>query len=555
MSPYVHEWLNLLIRWAHIIAAIMWIGDSLFFMWLDSSLERDADAPDHQVGGLWMVHSGGFYRVEKLSRVPGGLPPKLHWFKWEATSTWVTGFLLLLVVYYHGGALVDLDKGVGLGTATAIGLGLLPVSWLLYDLFFQSPLGTKPAIAVPVSAIYVAAVAYFLTENLSGRAAYIHVGAMFGTLMVANVWMRILPAQRKFLAAAAKGETPDPEPGKNAKRRSVHNNYMTFPVIFIMISNHFPTTTYGYHWAMLCLCMLGGAGVRYWFNNRDRASGLVAAVSLAVMFGGAYVLFPSPPADVDEPVDSVEVNQGAAGDPPQAVDGTPPAGEPAGAKGAAGGIDPAITGVIRGTVRFEGPVPPREPVKMSEAACAAAHPKPPLSEALIVTDTKVANAFVRITEGLEDFEFTSRRIPVTIDQKGCVYSPHVVGVMTKQKVVFVNSDPTLHNIHTFSERNRDFNIAMPTRGQRIIKKFKRPEVMVQTKCDVHPWMVAYIGVMDHPFFAVTKEDGAFELSGVPMGTYQLEAWHETLGVVRATVEVKRGEVASPTFVFPAKAKE
>jgi hypothetical protein len=444
------------------------------------------------------VHSGGFYRVEKLNRVPGGLPPKLHWFKWEATGTWATGFLLLLVVYYHGGALVDLDKGVGVGAATALGLGLLPVSWLIYDLFFQSPLGKKPVIAVPVSAIYVAAVSYFLTANLSGRAAYIHVGAMFGTLMVANVWMRILPAQRKFLAAAAKGETPDPEPGKNAKRRSVHNNYMTFPVIFIMISNHFPTTTYGYHWAMLCLCMLGGAGVRYWFNHRNQASALVAASALAVMFGGAFVMFPSPPADIDEPqVTSTSSSKTAGalaqGQDPQAPRGaggsdtrngaSDPAGTSAGA-GAATAAGP--TGVIRGTVRFDGPVPPRAPVKMSEAACAAGHAKPALSEALIVHESKVANAFVRITSGLEALKFSAPDTEVVLNQKGCIYSPHVVGVMTRQPVVFVNSDPTLHNVHTFSERNRGYNLAMPMKGQRITKKFKRPEVMVQTKCDVHP---------------------------------------------------------------------
>ena len=241
MSAHLNEWLNLIFRWMHLFAGIAWIGSSFFFMWLDSHLE---EAPAHKKdveGELWMVHSGGFYQVEKYLIKPGWVPDNLHWFKWEATFTWITGFFLLGVVYYMGGAvyLLKPDAPLPKGAIMAIGLGLLPVAWVIYDLMWKTLFKDNMKLGALVSYVMTIGVAFGLSHILSGRAMFIHIGAMFGTLMVTNVWMCILPAQQHMIDATKRGEVPDYSKGKNAKQRSVHNNYMTLPVLFIMISNHF----------------------------------------------------------------------------------------------------------------------------------------------------------------------------------------------------------------------------------------------------------------------------------------------------------------------------
>jgi len=274
MTPIMTEWLNLILRWTHVITGIAWIGSSFFFMWLDSHLTVPEKTKAGVEGELWMVHSGGFYQVEKMQLAPSQIPPVLHWFIWEATFTWITGILLLAVVYYLGADAFLIDPRVADLSplaAIAIGLGTLAVAWVVYDLLWQSPLAANTALAATLSFLLLVGVAYGLTHLFSGRGAFIHVGAMLGTLMAVNVWVRIIPAQRQLVRATKAGTAPDPALAANAKRRSVHNNYMTLPVVFIMVSNHFPST-YGnpYNWAVLAALFLVGATVRHHFNLRNQ---------------------------------------------------------------------------------------------------------------------------------------------------------------------------------------------------------------------------------------------------------------------------------------------
>ncbi len=255
LDPNVSEWLNLIIRWVHIFAGILWVGQTYLFTWFDGRLAREADQ-------VWMVHSGGFYVVGK-QKTPELLRGKLHWFRWEAAITWLSGMGLLILVYYLGGVLVDDSvANISVGAGVAIGLGALLVAWATYDLLAQSPLVKSETRFASVAFVLVVAAAYGLSRLLSARAAYMHVGAMFGTIMAANVWMRILPAQRKMVAALQSGGTPDATLAARAKLRSKHNTFLVVPLVFLMISNHFPTATYGnsYNWEILSVLVLSGWG-------------------------------------------------------------------------------------------------------------------------------------------------------------------------------------------------------------------------------------------------------------------------------------------------------
>jgi uncharacterized membrane protein len=249
------EWINLIVRWTHVFSAILWVGTTYYFTWLDRQLQRSTGT-----GDVWMVHSGGFYKVvkQKTLAVP---PSEVHWFQWEAMATWVSGLLLLLVVYYAGGLMVDAsDPTVSETTARAIGFGSLIVGWIVYDLLARTPLVRSGWAFALVSLVLIGALAFGLRQVVSARATYIHVGALFGTIMASNVWMRILPPQRRMIAAAARGETLDPALGVGAKERSKHNTFIVVPTVFLMISNHFPTATYGNRYSlatMLVLIVLG----------------------------------------------------------------------------------------------------------------------------------------------------------------------------------------------------------------------------------------------------------------------------------------------------------
>ena len=263
IDPTISEWLNLILRWVHVFAGIMWVGTTYYFTWLDARLseEEKAVANTGTPAQIWMVHSGGFYVVEKR-KVPDLVSRTLHWFRWEAGTTWLSGFALLVLVYYiGGGALVDPDVSeISVGTAVALGIGVLVGGGIVYDVMMLSPLGKNEKAFAVVAYLLVVGLSYGLTHYLSGRAVYIHIGALFGTIMAANVWMHILPAQKKMIAALNAGQKPDDALSAQAKLRSKQNTFMAVPVVFIMISNHFPGVTYGdrYNWLVLSVLILLG---------------------------------------------------------------------------------------------------------------------------------------------------------------------------------------------------------------------------------------------------------------------------------------------------------
>ena len=285
ISPTLSEWLNLILRWIHVFAGIMWVGTTYYFTWLDARLseEEKAVANTGETAQIWMVHSGGFYVVEKR-KVPDLASRTLHWFRWEAGTTWLSGFALLVLLYYFGGgATIDPDVkdsavacyqqllGGKLNAffdlsvhyywfVVALGCATLVAGWLVYDLLMISQLRKNEKVFAVIAYILLVGTAYGLTRVLSGRAAYIHVGALMGTIMAANVWMRILPAQKKMIAALNAGRKPDDALSAQAKLRSKQNTFMAVPVVFIMISNHFPSVAYGdqYNWAVLAILILVG---------------------------------------------------------------------------------------------------------------------------------------------------------------------------------------------------------------------------------------------------------------------------------------------------------
>lgn len=258
MNAEISTWLDAILRWVHVFAGIMWVGTTYFFTWLDgrfNELEKNVSAKGEPV---WMVHSGGFYRVEK-QKAPHPLPKNLHWFRWEAALTWLSGFLLFGMVYYMGGLMINTEESrLSLRAAIALSLGLLIVGWLIYDLVLGK-LFKKEIVGATISFLLIGILNWFLAHVFSGRAAYLQLGAMFGTIMVANVWMRILPAQRRMVGALKEEKTPNQDEARRAKNASKHNTFLAVPTVFIMISNHFPLA-YGhrYNWIILTGIVLAG---------------------------------------------------------------------------------------------------------------------------------------------------------------------------------------------------------------------------------------------------------------------------------------------------------
>jgi len=303
-GPYGVEWLNLLVRWLHLITGIAWIGASFYFVWLDNSIRPPKPgsplAKKGVMGELWAVHGGGFYNPQKYTVAPDELPEDLHWFKWEAYATWLSGFAMLFIVYYFNASAMMVDQNVANLTslqAVGVGLGTLAGGWLVYDTLCKTPLAEKPAVLGTVLFLLIVGAAYFLTHTLSGRAAYIHVGAMIGTMMVGNVLFVIIPGQRKLVDAMAKGQSPDPVYGKRAKVRSVHNNYFTLPVLLIMISNHYAMTySHAYSWLVLGAIMAAGVLIRHFFNLRHagKVSPAYPIAGVILLAGVAVAIAPAP---------------------------------------------------------------------------------------------------------------------------------------------------------------------------------------------------------------------------------------------------------------------
>jgi uncharacterized membrane protein len=311
MEAYVVDWLNLLARWVHFITGIAWIGASFYFIWLDNHLEDPRDPGETKVGvggEVWSVHGGGFYHAQKYKVAPPFIPETLHWFKWEAYSTWLSGMFLLVLVYWYGAQVYLIDPSVAqLSPLAAVSLaaGSIVAGWLIYDLLCKSKLGENERVFAVVLFALVAILAWGLCELFSGRGAYIHFGAVLGTIMVANVFFVIIPGQRRMVEAASRGEAPDPSDGIKAKQRSVHNTYFTLPVLFVMTSNHY-AMTYGheYNWAILIAISLAGALIRIYFVARHsgKASPAPLIIGGVLLAAVAAMIAPSTSAAPREAV-------------------------------------------------------------------------------------------------------------------------------------------------------------------------------------------------------------------------------------------------------------
>ncbi|MFC6877616.1 urate hydroxylase PuuD [Flavobacterium myungsuense] len=316
LESHMMEWLNIVIRLMHITFGIAWIGASFYFVFLENALNRTEDVRDELAGNLWAVHGGGFYYLEKYKIAPKSIPKHLHWFKYEAYFTWLSGFCLLFVVYYFNASALVIDKNVldiSATQAISIGIGSFVVSWIIYDFMCKSRL-TKNQLAFSVIGFLILiGFAWFYCQVFSSRAAYIHFGAMIGSLMVANVFFVIIPAQKAMVHAAKMGLPLDPTLGKNALARSLHNNYFTLPVLFVMVSNHFPSTFgYEYPWLILAIISLGAAGVKHYLNLKEKKqlNVWILPVSILILLAATFISAPSTnPYECKKEVSIVEVQE------------------------------------------------------------------------------------------------------------------------------------------------------------------------------------------------------------------------------------------------------
>ena len=300
MEAHLMEWLNLSVRWVHMITGVAWIGASFYFVWLENNLNR-VNPKDGLAGDLWAIHGGGIYHLEKYKLAPPTMPDNLHWFKWEAYFTWMSGVALLCVVFYANPTLYLLAPGSSLSgpEGVLLGLGSLLAGWFIYSFLCDSALGKRPALLGFILFVLLIGAAYGFSKVFSGRGAYLHVGAVIGTIMVGNVFRIIMPAQRALVAAIAENRTPDPALPAKGLLRSRHNNYFTLPVLFIMISNHFPST-YGsqYNWLILAGIAVAAVLVRHYFNTRHNSQkyAWTLPVGALAMICLAYVTGPKPVA-------------------------------------------------------------------------------------------------------------------------------------------------------------------------------------------------------------------------------------------------------------------
>ena len=301
MLIHLLDWLELLARWLHIVVGAAWIGASFYFNWLNNSLRSYETTPDEIAGELWAVHGGGFYQVSKYKLSPESMAGPLHWFKWEAYFTWMSGIVLLALVYYLGadGFLLDGDSDLTRGAGIGVGIASLVGGWIVYHLLCNSPLRDRPTLLTCLIFLGTIGVAYGLTQTLSARAAFIHVGAMLGTCMAANVFFVIIPGQKAMVDALTSGRTPDAAKGKAGALRSLHNNYFTLPVLFVMIRTHYPVT-YGHdaNWAVLAGIFAAGVAVRHSFNvkGQGRKSPLALPAGLTAL---AVLIVVTAPESID----------------------------------------------------------------------------------------------------------------------------------------------------------------------------------------------------------------------------------------------------------------
>jgi uncharacterized membrane protein len=316
MLAFAADWANLLIRWGHMIAGIGWIGTSFYFIALDLSLKKREQMKEGVMGTAWEVHGGGFYHVEKFTVAPKELPGDLVWFKWEAYLTWLTGFLLLIVQFYldAGAWMIDPDV-MALEPWQAVGISIasLAVGWFVYDGLCRSPIGQKTTLLTVIGFLWVLAAAYFYTEVFSGRTAMIHVGAFIGTIMAANVFAVIIPNQKKVTAALLAGAAPDPKYGEIGKQRSIHNTYLTLPVLVTMVSGHYPMLSgHPQAWLIVAFIIVGGACLRHVLVSHEVGEPFATyraalPVILIALFAAIYMTTPQQRNTADIDVTDVQV--------------------------------------------------------------------------------------------------------------------------------------------------------------------------------------------------------------------------------------------------------
>ena len=321
MDAYLFEWLNLLGRWVHLITGIAWIGASFYFVWLDAHLHSPRDRDEGErldlAGEVWSVHGGGFYRAQKFRIAPAELPEPLHWFKWEAYSTWLSGMFMLVLVYWLGADVYLIDPAVANlapAAAVAIAAACLVGGWIVYDALCRSRLGKNESALAAALLAGCSLAAWGLCQLFSGRGAFIHFGAMLGTIMAANVFFVIIPGQKELVRAKQAGRVPDPIHGLRGRQRSVHNTYFTLPVLFTMISNHYASLTNHRHaWLALVGMAVAGATIRLWFVMRHRGQSRPAliAVGVASIIGTFALAMPR--------VDAGRTGQSSSGTPDMAA--------------------------------------------------------------------------------------------------------------------------------------------------------------------------------------------------------------------------------------------
>jgi len=301
MTAYLLEWVNLLGRWVHMITGIAWIGASFYFIWLDNSLETPKSSEDSAKGvsgEVWSVHGGGMYHAQKYKLAPAVMPEHLHWFKWEAYTTWISGMFMLALMYWYGAEIYLIDPGVAAlsrPVAIAIGIAVIAIGWFAYNWLCESDIGKNENTMATILFVALSILAFLLCQVFSGRGAFMHFGSMLGTIMVGNVFFVIIPGQKDLVLAKQEGRDPDPIHGIRGKQRSVHNTYFTLPVLFVMISNHY-AMTYGhkYNWLILIALTLIGALVRIYFvaRHKGKASLLPLFLALTVLAGIVTLIAP-----------------------------------------------------------------------------------------------------------------------------------------------------------------------------------------------------------------------------------------------------------------------
>ncbi len=313
MDPYITEWLNLILRFAHVITGIAWIGASFYFVWLDNHLEKPPSwKSDKGIGGdLWAIHGGGFYEIAKYKHAPEQMPKLLHWFKWEAYSTWLTGFILLSLMFYLGAETYLIDPSVAeLSPVVAISIGLASIigGWLIYDLLCRTPLAKHSLVLGIILMLLICGLSYALSQTFSARGAFMHVGAVVGTIMAGNVFFTIMPSQRALVSSVEKGEPVDPSWGAKAKLRSTHNTYATLPLIFIMISNHYPMIfNHQYNWAVLMVIFVITAAIRQYFVARHKGNENKMVLLFAGLLTIGLMVAIAPKATVANKANIIEV--------------------------------------------------------------------------------------------------------------------------------------------------------------------------------------------------------------------------------------------------------